>query len=130
MSRPAPTLDRLAIGVSMFCLVHCLAAPLLVVLLPVMAGTLLADESFHLVLLFAVLPTSLAALWTGCRRHRDRSVLILGALGLVVLGVAAFRGRELVGETGEKLLTVCGSLLIVAGHWRNFTLCRKSVCAR
>jgi hypothetical protein len=124
MTRAQEALDRFAMGASILCLVHCLATPLLVVLVPVVAGTLLARESFHVVLLFWVLPTSCTALWIGCRRHKDRYVLLMVSVGLVVLVAAALWGNALVGEAGEKIATVVGSLAIVVGHWRSFRLCR------
>lgn len=127
-ARTQRVLDRFAIGASLLCLAHCLATPLLVVLAPVLASTVLAGEVFHLALLSWVLPTSVVALWFGCRRHEDRSVLLMGGAGLVVLIVAALWGTALAGETGEKVATVAGSLAIVAGHWRNFRLCRRGSC--
>lgn len=128
LTRAQESLDRFAMGASIVCLLHCLLTPLLVVFFPIIAGTLLARESFHSVLLFWVLPTSLIALWIGCRRHKDVWVSLLVPLGLAVLVGAAVWGEAIGGEGGEKIATVAGSLTIVAGHWRNFRLCRRGSC--
>lgn len=122
-------LDRMAIAASALCAVHCLATPLLVVLVPLLTSTLLADESFHRWMLLWVVPTSALALWLGCRRHGNRPVLILGLAGLTLITWSAFWAHELVGEFGERVATVAGGLTIVAGHWRNYRLCRKDDCA-
>ena len=121
-------LDRFAIGASILCLLHCLVTPLLVVLFPVVVGTFLTQESFHWVLLLWVLPTSVSAIWIGCRRHKDRSVFLMVSAGLAVLCAAVLWGNALGGEAGEKGATVVGSLAMVAGHWRNFRLCRRGSC--
>jgi hypothetical protein len=122
-------LDRAAIGLSMLCLVHCLALPVLLVLIPPLAALPFAGESFHLILVFMVLPTSIVALFLGCRRHRDWSVLALGSCGVGVLLVAALLGPGLLGEGGEKLVTVIGSILVAVSHVLNFRLCRSHECA-
>ena len=69
MSRIA-VLDRFSIGFSTLCLLHCLAVPVLVSVLPVFATFAFADERFHLALVVLVVPTSIVALGLGCRLHR------------------------------------------------------------
>ena len=55
-------------------------------------------------------------------------VLIGGAAGLVILTFAAVAGHELVGETGERVLTLVGAAVLSLGHLRNYVLCRKAGC--
>ena len=50
-------LDGLAIAASSLCAVHCLLAPLVVMLTPVLQVFGLTDDAFHQLLLFVVLPT-------------------------------------------------------------------------
>ena len=59
-------LDSLGVLLSGICIVHCLALPLLLALLPFLGGSLLGGHSFHEYLLLAVLPVSLVALGLGC----------------------------------------------------------------
>ena len=63
MGRTQTLGDRLAIALSSLCVIHCLATPLLLIILPSF-GALFADshELFHQIILFFVLPVGLAAL--------------------------------------------------------------------
>ena len=51
-------LDGAAIGLSALCAIHCLALPIALTMLPVIATMPLGDESFHKALLFLVIPAS------------------------------------------------------------------------
>ena len=115
-------------GMSSFCVLHCLVTPVLLISIPVLASTIVADETFHKILLVFVLPASALALLLGCRRHKDWIVLSLGALGLTQLAVIAFVGHELLGETGETAATVVSSLVLAVSHFRNHRLCRSDGC--
>lgn len=121
-------LDRSAVAASLLCLIHCLIVPLLLVSVPVISSTVLNDEAFHEVLLIFILPTSLIALFIGCRRHRDIVVLALGALGLLTLLGVAYFGHDLLGETGEKAASVMGGITLGIAHLRNYALCREKEC--
>ena len=114
-------LDRFAIGMSLLCLLHCLALPLLLVLVPSLSALGVADERFHQVLVFLVLPTSLVALYLGCRRHRRRSALFWGLTGVTVLVLAAVFGHDVLGEIGERIMTVVGALMVALGHFKNMS---------
>src|SRR4029079_6750340 len=91
-------------------------------------ASFLTGESFHAAILWFILPTSLVAVTLGCWRHKDRYVLGLCAIGLTVIVVAARVGDPLFGEPAEMILTSVGSSLLIAGHFRNFTLCRGAAC--
>lgn len=121
-------LDRAAISVSALCMLHCLLTPLLLIAIPVMSSTILAEELFHKLLVTLVLPVSIFALFIGCRRHRDSMVLIFGSIGLFFLVTVALVGHELLGESGEKIGTAISSLILAYGHFRNYSLCRHDKC--
>ena len=127
MSRIA-VLDRLSIGFSTLCLLHCLAVPVLVSVVPVFATFALADERFHLALVALVVPTSVIALCLGCRLHESRRILICGFAGVFVLVVAAILGGQHLGEIGETVLTVLGASVVALAHWFNFRACRACDC--
>lgn len=116
--------DKLAIGLSMVCAIHCLALPLLLVLLPTIAVLQLNNEAFHVWMVVAVIPTSIYALTLGCKQHKRHQLLILGAVGLTLLIMALVLGEERIGEAGEKILTALGSTFVALGHWFNYRLCR------
>jgi type IV secretory pathway VirB2 component (pilin) len=118
-------LDRVAIGMSLLCAVHCVFLPFALVALPALSATLLGDEAFHRLVLIAVIPTSVIALSTGCRKHGSWRTLLTGFLGLAILVAAAFFGHDLVGETGEKVATVLGASVIALSHFQNLRLCNR-----
>jgi hypothetical protein len=55
-------------------------------------------------------------------------VAVLCAIGLAVILVAARFGDALFGEIGERILTTAGSVILISGHFRNFSLCRSAGC--
>jgi hypothetical protein len=106
--------DKLAIGLSLLCLVHCLALPIVVLAAPALEAAVLGTESpVHWVLLALALPVSCYALWHGFRHHGHRNVLVFGAAGLALMlfGVSHLSDRAL-----EMPLTVIGVLLLLVAH--------------
>ena len=116
--------DQTSIGLSLVCAVHCLFVPVLLVVLPSLASLPLESETFHVWMVVAVLPISVFALTLGCKKHKRYKIFCLGLLGLISL-IAALLLESLVGETGEKLLTLLGAGLIAWGHFTNFKLCQQ-----
>ncbi|PAV25526.1 MerC mercury resistance protein [Tamilnaduibacter salinus] len=125
---PSQWLDRLAIGMSTLCALHCLLLPFALVLIPTLGASFLGDAAFHRALLWLVIPSSLLAVGLGCSRHRDRQVWGYALAGLTVMTVAAFWGHGLFGEWGEKLVTLSGAGLLCVSHLRNHRLCRQDHC--
>jgi hypothetical protein len=114
------TLDAIAVSLSGLCLVHCLVLPLALTLFPIFGSTFVDDALFHAVLYVVVLPTSGIALALGYRHHHDRSLITVGGLGLMILGVAAVAGHELFGHEGERWVTSLGGLVLAAAHAINY----------
>ncbi len=116
--------DRLGLGASAVCLVHCLVLPF------VLTGTLAvssgAHHGFHLGVLALTLPLALWAAVPGYREHRDRGVLVLLGTGVALLALAlAF--HDVLGEAGHIGLTVLGSVTMLGGHLRNYR--RRAQCS-
>lgn len=86
-------LHGLALGFASVCGVHCLLTPVLLILFPIIGSTFFVDESFHLWMLLAVVPTTVIAVFLGCRRHKDKYVFLLALAGLVMITVAAVWGH-------------------------------------
>ena len=124
----APTLDSLGVILSGTCMLHCLALPVLVTLFPIVQGSLLEEQYFHLIMLGLILPTSLIALTVGCRKHKDPVTMALGATGLVTLTITALIGHELFGVLGERIVTTLGGLILASAHIQNYRCCRKENC--
>ena len=123
-----PTLDGIAVCTSIACAVHCLTLPILLVAFPAIGVTFFGQEEFHKLLLWFVIPVSVVSLTLGCRQHKDRMVLGIGALGLAVLCFAAILGHDLLGEIGERIATLIGAGIVAMAHLRNFRLCRMANC--
>lgn len=120
--------DKTAISLSFICAVHCLAMPLIFLLLPSLAVIYFDNETAHLLMLFAVLPVSIFALTMGCKKHKDIFVFILGAVGLAILVTAVLLGHDALGELVEKALILSGATIIALSHIRNHALCQRSDC--
>ncbi len=118
--------DKLAIGLSLACAIHCLGLPLLLVLVPTMSVLPLDNEAFHLWMFAVVLPSSIYALSMGCRQHKQHRLLLFGSIGLTLLVLALILGEDGAGVAGEKVLTVVGAGFVAVGHWLNFRLCHES----
>lgn len=126
MSKFIDSTDKAAIVLSMLCVVHCVALPVVLIVLPSVSGLLaFDDEVFHIWLLFAVIPISLFATLTGYFHHRRKSVLSIGLAGMVALVLAAVVGHDLFGHTAEVVMTIVGSGLIAYAHLRNLSLRRS-----
>ena len=107
-----PRLDLYAAGLSALCLLHCLALPLLVTIVPLVAQTA-ESELVHQLLVIATIPVSLRVIWKRSAMHRNRlfAVAVLGGLGLLLL--AAF--VEAVSAF-EEPITVAGGVLLCSAH--------------
>ncbi|WP_174280283.1 MerC domain-containing protein [Sphingomonas bacterium] len=114
--------ERVAIGASAACLVHCLALPLLIAALPALSAVLDIPESFHLWALGLAIPAALFALLQGRSKHGDTGPLLLGLVGLTLMVLGAL----VVAETAETPVTVAGSLLLAGAHLINWR--RRHAC--
>ena len=110
------------------CAVHCIAMPTLIVLGAAVPTVFLEDESFHRMMLWFLVPCALLAFSLGCWRHRDRWVLLFGALGLTGIVLSGLVLHDLAGELGERLATLGSAAMLVAAHVRNYMLCRSRFC--
>lgn len=117
--------DRIAIGLSAVCLVHCLAVPVIVAVLPIAAVTFGNDQHFHGLMLWLVVPTSTVAFGLGYRLHRRAGLVAAGAAGVAILAAAAIYGHTAWREAVEVGVSVAGSLLLGTAHWLNFRAVRR-----
>lgn len=117
--------DKMAISLSLTCVLHCLAVPLFIVFMPSLTNTSLAREAFHLWMVVAVIPISIYALTLGCKKHKTLYLMFIGLIGLSCLVSAVLLDENHLSEINEKLLTVLGAALIAFSHAKNFSLCQK-----
>jgi hypothetical protein len=103
--------DRLAIGLSGLCLVHCLASAVLVALLA-SAGGLLLSPVIHEVGMMLALGLGVVALGRGVVEHGFMMPAAVGGLGLGVMGGAL----TLPHSDTEVLYTIVGVAILALGH--------------
>ena len=110
----AGRLDRIAMGLSGLCLVHCIATAILLGLLAT-AGGILGSPIIHEVGLTLAMIIGSIALVRGVREHGFMLPAIVGALGL---GVMAF-ALSLPEGGHEPIYTVVGVMVLALGHRLN-----------
>jgi len=107
-------LDRVAIGISGLCLVHCLGTAVALGLLA-SAGGVLGAPIIHEVGLTLAMALGAIALGRGVLDHGFMMPSAVGALGLGVMGGAL----QLPHDGSEALYTVIGVGLLALGHRLN-----------
>jgi MFS superfamily sulfate permease-like transporter len=124
-SRRRVLLDKIAVGLSGLCLLHCLLLPFVIAFLPFLGQ--LESDHLHTELLLFVIPVSVIALTVGYRRHGQIDVLFWGAVGLVILTFGALVVHDLYGLVADRATTVLGSVTLAVTHYRNFRLAKKDL---
>ena len=127
-SMVGPFADVVGFTGSVLCALHCLIVPVALVSGMIEPISRLDDQTFHLVLLWAVVPAAVIAFGFGCREHKDRWVFALGAVGLVTMTASFTILHEAIGESGERIAAMFASTLLIAAHLRNWHLCRLGAC--
>lgn len=117
--------DRVAIVLSTICIVHCLAMPFVIALLPVTALALGGDGHFHTLMLWFVVPTSILGFGLGVRVHKRAGIVLVGALAIAGLAVTALWGHSAWDPSAEVAVNVAASVVLAAAHWRNFREVRR-----
>jgi hypothetical protein len=117
--------DVFGLGFSGLCIAHCLALPVLVAGLPLWPALAAWHGGAHVLFLALIAPTTLLAMWVGFRRHGSFGPMSMLAGGLLIVITAQIVGHSVAGASSETALTVAGSSLLVAGHWRNWASSRK-----
>ncbi|WP_165324377.1 MerC domain-containing protein [Rhizorhabdus phycosphaerae] len=79
--------DRLAIGLSAICFVHCAASVILVTMLAAAGGALL-HPAIHEVGLVLAMVLAIIGLGRGFMQHRRRGPMLLGTLGIAQMAAA------------------------------------------
>ena len=104
-------IDRLAIGVSGFCLVHCIASAVLIAMLA-SAGGVLLDPIFHEVGMMVALVLGILGLGRGILDHGFMLPAAIGSLGLGTMAGALTLDHG--GVT--TLYSIAGVLILALGH--------------
>ena len=114
LSIPSGRLDRIAMGLSGLCLVHCVATAVLLGLLA-SAGGFLGQPIIHEVGLTLAMVLGSIALGRGIVEHGFMMPSAVGALGLGVMAGAL----SLPHDGREAMYTVAGVMILALGHRLN-----------
>lgn len=106
-------LDRIAMGLSGLCLVHCIATAVLLGLLA-SAGGILGSPLIHETGLMLAMVFAIIALGRGAMAHGFMLPVLVGSLGLGVMA-----GALTLPEGHDVLFTMVGVGLLALGHRLN-----------
>lgn len=115
-------LDLYAVGLSTLCMLHCVALPVLVSLMPV-AALAAESELVHRVLVVVAVPVSLRVIWKTRPVHGNRLFVAAALVGLALLLLAAF--LEAVAPYEEPVTAAGGALLGSAHLWHWVRTCGR-----
>jgi hypothetical protein len=104
-------IDRLAMGLSGLCLVHCLASAVFLAMLSA-AGGLLLSPIFHEVALVLAIALGVVALGRGVIEHGFMMPVAVGGLGLGVMAGALTMPHDGM----EAVYTIVGVAILALGH--------------
>ena len=114
LAQPTQRLDRLAIGLSGLCLVHCIATTVIIAMLA-SASSMLGAPIIHELGLSLAMVIGAVALGRGIQAHGFMMPSAVGGLGLGVMAGALTMDHG----TGEALFTMVGVLILALGHRLN-----------
>ncbi len=104
-------IDRLAIGLSGLCVVHCIASAVFVAMLA-SAGGLLLDPMFHEIGMMMALVLGVVGLGRGILHHGFMLPAAIGSLGLGIMAGAL----SLDHSAASTVYSVIGVLVLALGH--------------
>ncbi len=112
-------LDFVAIFLSFVCLLHCLATPVIILMLPYLNFG--RDDVFHLVMAVTLLIFASVAFVRGYQRHRQKRVIVLGSLGVTLLFVGLFLSSDKmpIRLSPQASVTIMGSVFLIFAHYLN-----------
>ena len=115
--------DMYAVGLSTLCLIHCIALPVLVTVLPAVALAA-ENELVHKALVVIAVPVSLRVVWKAL--PGDGNGLFVGA-ALVGLGLLLLAAFVEAASTYEQPITVAGGALLGSAHlWHWMRRCGRN----
>ena len=116
-------LDMYAVGLSTLCLLHCIALPVLVTVLPAVALAA-ENELVHKALVVIAVPVSLRVVWKAL--PGDGNGLFVGA-ALVGLGLLLLAAFVEAASPYEQPITVAGGALLGSAHlWHWMRRCGRN----
>ena len=82
--------DKLSICLSLCCILHCIALPVIILIIPSFASLWINNEKVHVILVLFAVPISLFAMAKSLRVHHNYKCISLAIVGLSLLVGAIF----------------------------------------
>ena len=82
--------DKLSICLSLCCILHCIALPVIILMIPSFATLWINNEKVHVILVLFAVPISLFAMAKSLRVHHNYKCISLAVIGLSLLVGAIF----------------------------------------
>ena len=82
--------DKLSICLSLCCILHCIALPVIILMIPSFASLWINNEKVHVILVLFAIPISLFAMAKSLRVHHNYKCISLAVIGLSLLVSAIF----------------------------------------
>ena len=82
--------DKLSICLSLCCILHCIALPAIILMIPSFASLWINNEKVHVILVLFAVPISLFAMAKSLRVHHNYKCISLAFIGLSLLVGAIF----------------------------------------
>jgi len=119
-------LDKVGIGASLLCAIHCALLPVLFTTLPLMSIELLENKQVELGFILFSTIVGCCALYIGyIRHHQKTSPLFFFVAGIALLLVAHF----LMKGNWETIVKITGATTIIIAHILNWHFCKQcSIC--
>ncbi len=129
-TRGSAVLNVLAVAGPSLCIVHCLAMPLLVAMLPVVGSHgMLAGVDEQMIAL-AVVPLCALAIVPGFLKHGRKRVVVMMLAGMACVLFGSFAADHVIQLGAEAPVVVLGSLLLASAGLLNIKLTAcKQQCA-
>ena len=121
--------DKIAMTLSMICVIHCFFVPSFLIIGAGYLSLTIDNEFVHKAIVLLAIPISIFALAIGYRNHKTSSFIPMAVFGLLMLILAVVLGESVLGETGERIFTLFGSAALAYAHYKNYQTCKELDCS-
>lgn len=118
--------DKIGIGLSSICVVHCILTPIAFVVLPAIgfaAGE--HTHEFHWIMGGVLLPVALIAFVRGFKHHRQFLPALIGTIGVAIIFAALFFVDSHDDLFQHFAISMLGSAFLLVGHVLNRRACNQ-----
>ena len=118
--------DKIGICASGLCLIHCLATPILLLLMPGFQFSEVYDEHIHELFAVVVVSSIMFAVYPNCRKHGHNDIIFIALTGVVLILISTFFHDLPIAIS--HTITILGSITLITAHIRNMKV-RHGKCS-